>query len=160
PGVKTLAYSYIGPEVTFPIYHHGTIGQAKADLDRSVVSLNTRLADLGGQAWVSVNKAVVTQASSAIPVVPLYISILCKVMREKGTHEGCIEQICRLFAERLYTGGPVPTDEDGRIRIDDLEMDPSVQERVKEIWPQIQTENLRELSDFDGYQREFLRLFG
>lgn len=160
PGVKTLAYSYIGPEVTFPIYHHGTIGQAKADLDRSVVSLNTRLADLGGQAWVSVNKAVVTQASSAIPVVPLYISILFKVMREKGTHEGCIEQICRLFAERLYTGGPVPTDEDGRIRIDDLEMDPSVQERVKEIWPQIQTENLRELSDFDGYQREFLRLFG
>lgn len=160
PGVKTLAYSYIGPEVTFPIYHEGTIGQAKADLDRSVTNLNAMLADIKGRAWVSVNKAVVTQASSAIPVVPLYISILFKIMKEKGTHEGCIEQIYRLFAANLYSGADVATDEDGRIRVDDLEMDPSIQESVKDIWPRITTENLRELSDFAGYQEEFLKLFG
>ncbi len=159
-GVKTLAYSYIGPAVTFPIYHHGTIGQAKAHLDNSAARLNEMMKDLEGQAWVSVNKAVVTQASSAIPVVPLYISILFKIMKEKGTHEGCIEQLYRLFADRLYCGAEVPTDEDGRIRVDDLEMEDSIQDMVKSIWPRITTENLRELSDFSGYQDEFLKLFG
>jgi enoyl-[acyl-carrier protein] reductase/trans-2-enoyl-CoA reductase (NAD+) len=158
-GVQTVAYSYIGPEVTWPIYKNGTIGRAKEDLERVQRALDQKLASRSGKAWVSVNKALVTQASSAIPVVPLYISLLYKVMKAEGTHEDCIEQMDRLFRDRLYSGNPQP-DAEGRIRVDDWEMTPAVQELVGERWKQVNTENLAELGDFEGYQSSFLRLFG
>jgi enoyl-[acyl-carrier protein] reductase/trans-2-enoyl-CoA reductase (NAD+) len=158
-GTQTVAYSYIGPEVTWPIYKNGTIGRAKEDLERVQRVLDTKLAAIKGKAWVSVNKALVTQASSAIPVVPLYISLLYKVMKAEGTHEDCIEQMDRLFRERLYNGNPQP-DEAGRIRVDDWEMAPAVQELVGKRWAEVTTENLAELGDFAGYQSSFLRLFG
>lgn len=158
-GTQTVAYSYIGPEVTWPIYKNGTIGRAKEDLERVQRVLDGKLASIKGKAWVSVNKALVTQASSAIPVVPLYISLLYKVMKAEGTHEDCIEQMDRLFRERLYNGNPQP-DEAGRIRVDDWEMAPAVQELVGKRWAEVNTENFAELGDFDGYQSSFLRLFG
>ncbi|BCU78426.1 enoyl-ACP reductase FabV [Luteolibacter sp. LG18] len=158
-GVQTVAYSYIGPEVTWPIYKQGTIGKAKEDLERVQRELDAKLAPLQGKAWVSVNKALVTQASSAIPVVPLYISLLYKVMKDEGTHEDTIEQMDRLFRERMYNGNPQP-DEAGRIRVDDWEMAPAVQALVGERWKEVNTENLSELGDFAGYQSSFLRLFG
>ncbi len=159
PNAQTIAYSYIGPVETWPIYKNGTIGRAKEDLERVQRALDLSLAPLGGKAWVSVNKALVTQASSAIPVVPLYISLLYKVMKEEGTHEDCIEQMDRLFRERLANGNPQP-DDAGRIRIDDWEMTPHVQALVAERWKIVSTENLAELGDFAGYQSSFLRLFG
>lgn len=160
-GVKTVAYSYIGPELTFPIYRNGTIGQAKNDLEESIKHINEMLKDLHGKAYVSVNKALVTQSSSAIPVVPLYISLLFKAMKEKGTHEGTIEQMQRLFAERLYTeDGNVPLDENGRIRIDDWEMAEDIQAEVAKNWDKVTTENLSEISDIEGYRRDFFNLFG
>ena len=160
-GVKTVAYSYIGPELTFPIYRNGTIGQAKNDLEATVPVLNDLLKDINGVSYVSVNKALVTQSSSAIPVVPLYISLLYKVMKEKGTHEGTIEQMQRLFAERLYTeNGEVLLDDKGRIRIDDLEMDEEVQAEVAKYWDQVTSENLEEISDIAGYRKDFFNLFG
>ncbi len=155
---KTVAYSYIGPELTFPIYTNGTIGKAKEHLEASAARLNESFGH--GTACVSVNKALVTQASSAIPVVPLYISLLYKIMKEKGIHEGCIEQISRLFSDHLASGKPPQLDEKGRIRIDDWEMRPDVQEAIEQGWADVTTENLRQLSDFDGYHAEFLRLFG
>ena len=158
-GVQTVSYSYIGPEVTWPIYKNGTIGLAKEDLERTQRELDARLASIKGKAWVSVNKALVTQASSAIPVVPLYISLLYKVMKEAGTHEDTIEQMDRLFRERLYNGQPLP-DEAGRIRVDDWEMTSAVQTLVGERWAEVNTENLGQLADFEGYQSSFLRLFG
>lgn len=158
-GVKTVAYSYIGPELTWPIYTDGTIGQAKKDLEKSCSKLNDKLSALNGEAYVSVNKALVTQASSAIPVVPLYISILYKEMKAKGLHEGCIEQIQRLFSDRLYSGDP-QLDDAGRIRIDDWEMRDDIQAAVAESWKKISNENFTDLADFQGYQDEFLRLFG
>tara|TARA_R100000027_G_scaffold34143_1_gene24966 strand:- start:1608 stop:2804 length:1197 start_codon:yes stop_codon:yes gene_type:complete len=157
---KTIAYSYIGPKLTWPIYKNGTIGKAKEDLDRAATVITDQYKNLGGEAYVAVNKAVVTQASSAIPVVPLYISILFKIMKEKGTHEGCIEQIVRLFRDRLYGGNEVELGDDGRIHVDDLEMKPEIQAAVAEIWPLITSENLKELSDYMGYQNDFLKLFG
>ena len=159
PNAQTIAYSYIGPVETWPIYKNGTIGRAKEDLERVQRALDLSLAPLGGKAWVSVNKALVTQASSAIPVVPLYISLLYKVMKEEGTHEDCIEQMDRLFRERLANGNPQP-DDAGRIRIDDWEMTPHVQSLVAQRWKIVSTENLAELGDFAGYQSSFLRLFG
>ena len=153
---KTVAYSYIGPEVTWPVYKNGTIGTAKLDVERASRAIHEKY---GIEAYVSVNKAVVTQASSAIPVVPLYISILFKIMKAKGTHEGCIEQIVRLFKDRLYEG-ELNLDSEGRIRVDDWEMDPDIQAEVASIWPSVTTENLRAVSDFDAYQKEFLELFG
>lgn len=159
PGTQTVAYSYIGPELTWPIYKNGTIGAAKEDVERTQRALDEKLAPLGGKAWVSVNKALVTQASSAIPVVPLYISLLYKVMKADGTHEDTIEQMDRLFRERLYNGNPQP-DEAGRIRVDDWEMAPAVQALVAERWQQVSTGNLADLADFEGYQSSFLRLFG
>ncbi len=160
-GVKTVAYSYIGPELTFPIYRNGTIGQAKNDLEATVPVLNDLLSDINGKSYVSVNKALVTQSSSAIPVVPLYISLLYKVMKAKGTHEGTIEQMERLFSERLYTSdGNVPLDEAGRIRIDDLEMADDVQAEVAKLWNSVSSENLAEISDIEGYRKEFFNLFG
>lgn len=158
-GVQTVAYSYIGPDLTWDIYKQGTIGRAKEDVERAEKALSAKLAPLKGKAWVSVNKALVTQASSAIPVVPLYISLLYKVMKAEGTHEDCIEQMDRLFRERLYNGNPQP-DEAGRIRVDDWEMKPAVQQLVAERWKEVCTENLTQLADFDGYQSSFLRLFG
>lgn len=161
PDTTTVAYDYIGPEVTWPIYTNGTIGRAKVDLREAARSIDELLRSNGpGRAYVSVNKALVTQASSAIPVVPLYISILYRVMKELGTHEGTIEQIQRLFATHLYNGNEPQVDEKGLIRIDDWEMDPEVQQRVKELWTQVTSENLREITDFNSYQDEFLKLFG
>ncbi|HEX9786022.1 MAG TPA: enoyl-ACP reductase FabV [Opitutaceae bacterium] len=161
PGATSIAYDYIGPEVTWPIYHHGTIGRAKVDLRNAGKHIDARLKTNGyGRAFISVNKALVTQASSAIPVVPLYISILFRIMKEKGLHEGTIEQIQRLFSTQLYNDGAVNFDEEGRARIDDLEMRADVQNAVKEIWPKVTTENLHELTDIAGYQKDFLKLFG
>ncbi|MFW6217525.1 MAG: enoyl-ACP reductase FabV [Verrucomicrobiota bacterium] len=156
PGAKSVAYSYIGPEITWPVYTNGTIGAAKKDVERAAAAI-TQTYDC--EAYVSVNKAVVTQASWAIPVVPLYISILFKVMKEKGTHEDCIEQMVCMLNDRLY-GEDLQLDEAGRIRVDDWEMAPDVQAAVAEIWPRISTASLNELSDYAGYQNNFLALFG
>ena len=159
-GCRTITYTYIGPELTWPIYWDGTIGKAKDDLDRAARALDERLGQRGGAAYVAVMKAVVTQASSAVPVVPLYMSLLFKIMKERALQEGCIEQVRRMFADRLYAGGPPIVDDTGRIRMDDYEMRGDVQGAVNAQWPKITTENLRELTDFDGYQSEFLKLFG
>lgn len=161
PGARTVAYTYIGPQVTWPIYRDGTIGRAKQDLEQTARSLDATLsAKLGGRAWVSVNKAVVTQASAAIPVVPLYMSLLSKVMREKGLEEYPIEQACRLFADFLAGGSAPVTDDGGRIRLDDREMRQDVQAGVAALWPQVTTENLRSLTNFAQFQRDFRSLFG
>jgi len=161
PGARTLAYSYIGPEITWPIYRDGTIGQAKKDLERAAKDLDAALANqLGGNAWVSVNKAVVTQASAAIPVVPLYLSLLPLVMRKKNLDEGPLEQMRRLFTDFLCTGHAPKLDEARRLRLDDREMRGDVQAEVAVLWPQVTTENLRAVSDFAGFQREFRGLFG
>jgi len=159
PGAKTTAYTYIGEKITWDIYWHGTIGQAKKDLDKRVVDIRAKLAQSGGDARVSVLKAVVTQASAAIPAMPIYLAILFKVMKAKGVHEGCIEQINGLFRDSLYSDQPV-LDDEGRLRADGKELDPAIQQEVAALWEQINTENLHDLSDFDGYRREFLQLFG
>ncbi|SDF64959.1 enoyl-[acyl-carrier protein] reductase / trans-2-enoyl-CoA reductase (NAD+) [Mucilaginibacter pineti] len=159
-GAITVAYSYIGPEVTERVYSKGTIGKAKKDLENASKQINDSLAAIGGKALISVNKALVTQASSAIPVIPLYISLLYKVMKQEGIHEGCIEQIERLFQERLYTGGEIPTDAEGRVRVDDWEMRDDVQAQVAKLWLEADTESLVELGDLKGYKTDFLNLFG
>jgi enoyl-[acyl-carrier protein] reductase/trans-2-enoyl-CoA reductase (NAD+) len=156
PGAKSVAYSYIGPEITWPVYTNGTIGAAKKDVERAARAITEAY---NCEAYVAVNKAVVTQASSAIPVVPLYISILFKIMKEKGTHEDCIEQMVRLLNDRLYAD-ELALDEDGRIRVDDWEMEPEVQAAVAKIWPEISTDTLNVLADYNGYQNNFLALFG
>jgi enoyl-[acyl-carrier protein] reductase/trans-2-enoyl-CoA reductase (NAD+) len=159
--VKTVAYSYIGPELTFPIYYQGTIGQAKVDLEQTAARLTKMLQQQGsGAAYISVNKGLVTQASAAIPVVPLYISLLYHIMKEKGTHEGCIEQITRLFKERLYCGKAVPVDEGGRIRIDDWEMAPEVQREIDARWQKVDADLLAQYADLKGYREDFYKLFG
>ncbi len=158
-GVVTVAYSYLGPKLTHAIYKDGTIGKAKEHLKTTADKLNQRLQSLHGQAVVSVDKAVVTQASAAIPVVPLYISLLFKLMKEKGTHEGCIEQMYRLFADHLYGSHP-HRDKEGYIRLDDLEMQDDIQKQIAIFWPTINTENLEQLTDVEGYRDEFYRLFG
>jgi len=156
---KTVAYSYIGPSLTKAVYRDGTIGQAKDHLEATAFTLTDSLKDINGQAFVSVNKALVTQSSSAIPVIPLYISLLYKVMKAKDIHEGCIEQIQRLFAERLYMDD-VPVDEKGRIRVDDWEMRADVQEEVLKLWAEATTETLPEIGDLPGYTSDFFNLFG
>ena len=161
PGATTAAYSYIGPEVTWPVYHHGTIGRAKDDLERAAARLDALLKVRGyGRAFVSVNKAVVTQASSAIPVVPLYISILFRIMKERGLHEGCIEQIDRLFRTQMYHGSALTFDDARRVRIDDWEMRPEVQAQVTPLWRQVTTETLPQITDIAGYRADFLKLSG
>jgi enoyl-[acyl-carrier protein] reductase / trans-2-enoyl-CoA reductase (NAD+) len=161
PGATAVSYSYFGPEVTWPIYRNGTIGLAKNDLEHAARRIDAMLKTKGyGRAFISINKALVTQASSAIPVVPLYISVLYKIMKAQGTHEGCIEQIQRLFATQMYNGSALTFDEGGRVRLDDLEMRPDVQRQITEIWPQVTTESLRSLTDIDGYRVDFLKLFG
>lgn len=159
-GASTIAYSYIGPELTWPIYRNGTIGKAKAHLETTARQLDTQLKAKGGWALVAVNKAVVTQASSAIPVIPLYISLLFKEMKAAGTHEGCIEQIDRLFRNHLYSKNSPELDSDGLVHMDNWEMNSSIQAAVQEAWPKVTTENLAQLTDFAGYQEEFLKLFG
>jgi enoyl-[acyl-carrier protein] reductase/trans-2-enoyl-CoA reductase (NAD+) len=160
PGATTVAYSYIGPSLTEAVYRKGTIGRAKDHLEATAFTITDSLAAIGGKAYVSVNKALVTQASSAIPVIPLYISLLYKIMKEEGIHEGCIEQIQRLYSERLYTGKEVAVDDKGRIRIDDWEMRPDVQEKVAKLWLEATTENIPEISDLEGYRNDFHNLFG
>jgi enoyl-[acyl-carrier protein] reductase/trans-2-enoyl-CoA reductase (NAD+) len=161
PGVRTLAYSYIGPAVTWPIYRDGTIGRAKQDLERAARDLNALLArQLGGSAAISVNKAVVTQASAAIPVVPLYLSILFRVMKEKGTDEAPIDQMIRLFRDFLGSGDRRLLDAEGRVRLDALELDPQVQSSVARAWLEVTSENLYDLTDFRGFKRAFDNLFG
>ena len=158
-GAKTTAFTYIGEKITWDLYWDGTIGQAKKDLDARVVGIREKLAAHGGDARVSVLKGVVTQASSAIPIMPLYLAMLFKEMKARGTHEGCIEQLYRLFTECLYSDSP-RFDEEGRLRVDELEMDPEVQSAVEAAWSDISTENLISSTDFKGYKRDFLNLFG
>ena len=159
-GVHTVAYTYIGPELTHPVYRDGTIGRAKNHLEQTGLTLNEYLQNKNGSAHVSTNKAMVTQSSAAIPVVPLYISLLYKIMKEKDCHENCIQQMYRLFADRLYTGAPPATDDQGRIRIDDWEMREDVQEAVAALWSSVNTETLEAVSDITSYREEFLGLFG
>ncbi len=156
---KTVAYSYIGPKLTEPVYRKGTIGMAKDHLEATAFKITDTLKNINGKAYVSVNKALVTQSSSAIPVIPLYISLLYKVMKENGVQEGCIEQIYRLFKERLYLD-QIPTDSEGRIRIDDWEMRDDIQEKVAKLWEQATTESLPNIGDLEGYRDEFFNLFG
>ena len=160
PGAITVAYSYIGPSLTEAVYRKGTIGRAKDHLEATAFAITDSLADIDGKAFVSVNKALVTQASSAIPVIPLYISLLYKIMKEEGIHEGCIEQIQRLYQERLFTGNEIPVDEKGRIRVDDWEMRSDVQEKIAKLWGEAVTENLSEIGDLEGYRKDFYNLFG
>ncbi|EKO3671457.1 trans-2-enoyl-CoA reductase family protein [Vibrio metschnikovii] len=161
-GCKTVAYSYIGTELTWPIYWDGALGRAKMDLDRAAQALNEKLAAKQGSANVAVLKSVVTQASSAIPVMPLYIAMVFKKMREEGIHEGCMEQIYRLFSHRLYKndGSAPETDDHNRLRLDDWELREDIQQHCRELWPQITTENLKTLTDYELYKEEFLKLFG
>ncbi|WP_439554502.1 enoyl-ACP reductase FabV [Flavobacterium macrobrachii] len=159
-GAMTVAYSYIGPEVTEAVYRKGTIGRAKDHLEATAFDITNDLKSINGKAFVSVNKALVTQASSAIPVVPLYMSLLFKIMKKDGSHEGCIEQMQRLYSDRLYNGSEIPTDEKGRIRIDDWEMRQVYQDEIAELWKSISTETLTENGDLTGYKSDFLNLFG
>jgi enoyl-[acyl-carrier protein] reductase/trans-2-enoyl-CoA reductase (NAD+) len=159
-GATTVAYSYIGSSLTEAVYRNGTIGRAKDHLEATAFSIKDSLKSINGNAFVSVNKALVTQASSAIPVIPLYISLLYKIMKAKGTHEGCIEQIQRLYQQRLFTGSAVPVDEKGRIRIDDWELDAEVQNEVSRLWAIATTDNLLEIGDLEGYRKDFYNLFG
>lgn len=157
---KTIAYSYIGPKLTYPIYHEGTIGQAKKHLAESAVAITKEQVEKGIKAYVSVNKALVTQASAAIPVVPLYLSVLYKVMKEMNLHEGCIEQMNRLYREKVYGENGVITEPDGLIHVDDWELRDDVQKKVMDIWEQVNSENLLELADTDGYWDDFYKMFG
>ncbi len=164
-GCRTVAYSYIGPSLSHPIYRDGTIGQAKKDLEAKAHELDSKLKALGGAAYVSVNKGLVTRSSAVIPIISQYLGVLFKIMKARGTHEGCIEQMERLFAERLFTGdangaGNVPLDEEGRIRIDDWEMDPEVQAEVNKIMPTVTEENVTETTDLEGLRHDFLVING
>ena len=161
-GCKTVAYSYIGTELTWPIYWDGALGKAKMDLDRAATALNEKLSATGGTANVAVLKSVVTQASSAIPVMPLYIAMVFKKMREEGVHEGCQEQILRMFSQRLYRedGSAPEVDDQNRLRLDDWELREDIQKHCRELWPQVTTENLKDLTDYVEYKEEFLKLFG
>ncbi len=158
-GAKTTAFTYLGEKITWDIYWDGTIGAAKKDLDKRVIDIRSKLAALGGDARVSVLKAVVTQASAAIPVMPLYLALLFKVMKAEGTHEGCIEQVNGLFRDSLYAANPI-LDDTGRLRADLKELQPQVQDKVTALWEQINNDNINDLSDFAGYKHEFLKLFG
>jgi len=159
-GATTVAYSYIGPSLTEAVYRKGTIGRAKDDLEAAAFAITDSLAAIEGKAYVSVNKALVTQASSAIPVIPLYISLLYKIMKQQGVHEGCIEQIHRLFKERLYANGKVPLDEKGRIRIDDWELRDDIQAKVETLWKEATSDTLASIGDLEGYRTDFYNLFG
>ena len=158
-GFRTLSYTYIGSELTWPIYWHATLGKAKEDIDRAAKAINRQLGDIGGRAQVAVLRAVVTQASAAIPVVPLYTALLFEVMKRQGSHEVCIDHIYRLFGAALYGGSPT-IDEAGRLRLDDRELAPEVQDEIRRRWPLVNTESLGELADLEGFRTDFLKLFG
>ncbi|KEY91163.1 putative reductase [Candidatus Photodesmus blepharus] len=162
-GCRTLAYSYVGTELTWPIYWHGTLGKAKIDLENTGLALNEKLSAIGGSANVAVLKSVITQASSAIPMMPLYISILFKKMREEGVHEGCVEHIYRMFSQ-LYSKNTdnslLKTDLKNRLRLDDWELRENIQEHCRKVWSNIASENFKELTDYLKYKEEFLNLFG
>ena len=160
PNAKTVAYTYIGSELTWPIYWEGTLGKAKADLDRASGEIQRKLQAIEGDARVAVLKAIVSQASAAIPVVPLYAALLFQVMKEQGSHEECIEHIDRLFTSQLQSGSTVRLDDAGRIRVDDLELAEVVQTEVKRRWPLVDTDNLPELGDLAGFREDFLKIFG
>jgi enoyl-[acyl-carrier protein] reductase/trans-2-enoyl-CoA reductase (NAD+) len=160
PNAQTVAFTYVGSELTWPIYWEGTLGLAKADLDRASQAIGNSLTDLGGRARVAVLKAIVSQASSAIPVVPLYVALLFKVMKEQGVHEDCISHIYRLFSTQLIPGAEQRLDDHGRIRVDDQELSESVQQAVRARWPEVTTENLAQLGDLEGFREDFLRIFG
>jgi enoyl-[acyl-carrier protein] reductase/trans-2-enoyl-CoA reductase (NAD+) len=160
PGFSTLAFSYIGPERTRAIYRDGTIGRAKLDLEEKAAIIARRIDPLNGKAWVSVNKALVTRASAVIPAVPLYISLLYRVMKDKGLHEGCIQQMYRLYHDHLFSGTPPATDAKGRIRLDDWEMRADVQQEVDQLWEQVDQGNVKKLADIRGLREEFLRHHG
>ena len=160
PNAKTVAYTYIGSELTWPIYWEGTLGKAKADLDRASGEIQQKLQSIGGDARVAVLKAIVSQASAAIPVVPLYAALLFRVMKEQGSHEECIEHIERLFTTQLSSGAHMRLDDSGRIRVDDLELAETVQAEVKRRWPVVDTQNLPELGDLAGFRADFLKIFG
>lgn len=157
---QTVSYTYIGKKLTWPIYGKATIGKAKEDLDRAAAAITDKLSGVNGKGYVASLKAVVTQASSAIPIMPLYISLMFKVMKEEGTHEGCIEQVDGLYRECLYTKGEPHVDDVGRLRMDGKELTDHVQDKIEALWPQVTTENIDELTDYVGYHNEFLRLFG
>ncbi|WP_318511415.1 enoyl-ACP reductase FabV [Photobacterium leiognathi] len=161
-GCKTVAYSYIGTEITWPIYWHGALGQAKMDLDRAAKELDEKLAKTGGSANVAVLKSVVTQASAAIPVMPLYIAMVFKKMREEGVHEGCMQQILRMFNERLFKadGTAAEVDDENRLRLDDWELREDIQQHCRDLWPNVTNENLFDVADYQQYKDEFLKLFG
>ncbi len=156
----TVAYSYIGPKLTYPIYHEGTIGRAKAHVSKTAGEITDKYSDKGIKAFVSVNKALVTQASAAIPVVPLYLSVLYRIMKEKGIHEGCIEQMYRLYSDKVYNGSGIRTEDDGMLHVDDLEMRQDVQEEVMKVWEEINSDNLLSLADTKGYWLDFYNMFG
>ena len=158
-GASTSAFTYVGEKATWDLYWNGTIGRAKQDLDKKVKDISKMLAPINGTARVAVLKAVVTQASSAIPIMPLYLSLLFKAMKKKGTHEGCIEQLYRLYTECLYSETP-RLDDVGRLRVDELEIQPEIQDELSNAWSNITTENLHKLTDFKGYKEEFIKLFG
>ena len=158
-GASTSAFTYVGEKATWDLYWNGTIGRAKQDLDKKVKNISKILAPINGTARVAVLKAVVTQASSAIPIMPLYLSLLFKAMKKRGTHEGCIEQLYRLYTECLYSESP-RLDDVGRLRVDELEIQPEIQKELSNAWSNITTENLHELTDFKGYKEEFIKLFG
>ena len=160
PNAKTVAYTYIGSELTWPIYWEGTLGKAKADLDRASGEIQRKLQAIEGDARVAVLKAIVSQASAAIPVVPLYAALLFQVMKEQGSHEECIEHIDRLFTSQLQIGATMRLDDAGRIRVDDLELAEVVQTEVKRRWPLVDTDNLPELGDLAGFREDFLKIFG
>ena len=160
PNAKTVAYTYIGSELTWPIYWEGTLGKAKADLDRASTQIRQKLQSIHGDARVAVLKAIVSQASAAIPVVPLYAALLFRVMKEQGSHEECIEHIDRLFASQLQAEADMQLDGAGRIRVDDLELADQVQAEVKKRWPLVDTTNLTELGDLAGFREDFLKIFG
>ena len=160
PDARTVAFSYIGTEITWPIYWHGALGKAKEDLDRAAHAIDARLKPSGGSANVAVLKSVVTQASAAIPVMPLYIAIVYRIMKDKGLHEGPIEQLDRTFREHLYAADPPPTDASNRLRLDDRELRDDVQQACRALWPQVTTENLFQVTDYASYKRDFLKLFG
>ena len=158
-GARSVAFSYIGTEITWPIYWHGALGKAKEDLDRAATAIDDKLKESDGSANVAVLKSVVTQASAAIPVMPLYIAMVYRIMKEKGLHEGTIDQLNRLFDDKLY-GDDKRTDDKGRVRLDDWELRDDVQQACKDLWPQVTTDNLFEITDYAGYKHEFLKLFG
>jgi enoyl-[acyl-carrier protein] reductase / trans-2-enoyl-CoA reductase (NAD+) len=163
-GARSVAFSYIGTEITWPIYWHGALGKAKEDLDRAAAAIDAKLKESGGGANVAVLKSVVTQASAAIPVMPLYIAMVYRIMKEQGLHEGTIDQLNRLFGEQLYSAkglrGEFTTDDVGRLRLDDWELRDDVQKACQDLWPEVTTENLFEITDYAGYKHEFLKLFG